>query len=57
MSGLALERDVAAHRPRQAAADRETQTGAALGSLGLVELLEDRLLLIWGDAGAGVAHR
>ena len=54
---LALERDVAAHRPREATADRQPETGAGGGPLGLVELLEDHLVQLRRDAGAGVADR
>src|SRR6476661_2765338 len=57
MSGFALKRDVASHRPRETTADRETQTSTALASLGLTELLEDGLMLICLDAASGVAHR
>ena len=52
---LALERDVAAHRSCEATADRQPEAGAGGGPLGVVELLEDHLLQLRGDAGPGVA--
>ena len=53
--------DFAAEQPRQLAADRQAQAGAAVLAAGravrLLERLEDDLLLVGGDADAGVGHR
>ena len=51
--------DLAAEKPRDLAADREAEAGAAVlaarGAVGLLEGLEDDALLVLGDADAGVA--
>ena len=52
--------DRAAEQARQLARDRKAEPGAAVlaadGAVGLAEGLEDRLLLLVGDADAGVGH-
>ena len=55
----ALEHELAAEQPGELAADRETEAGAAVlaagAAVGLLERLEDDLLLVRRDADAGVA--
>src|SRR5262245_23620031 len=55
----AVEQDSAAMRLHDVAHDRETETRAAdiSGLRRLREALEDALLLVGGNPGAGVAHR
>ena len=57
----AVHADLAAQEPRQLAADREPEAGAAVlaagGAVGLLEGLEDQALLVGRDADAGVDHR
>ena len=52
---------LAAEQPRDLAADREAEAGAAIfaagRAVGLLEGLEDQLLLVLGDADAGVGDR
>ena len=59
--GCALDRDLAAEQSRQLARNRQAEAGAAelaVGrAVGLAERLEDDLLVLGGDADAGVAHR
>ena len=59
--GVLSTRDLAAEQPRQVARDRQAEPGAAElavgGAVRLAERLEDQLLLLGGDADAGVAHR
>ena len=59
--GRADELDLAAEELRELAADREAQARAAVlaagRAVGLLERLEDDLLLVRRDADAGVAHR
>src|SRR5207237_1470364 len=54
----ALDADLAAQQLRDLAADREAESRAAelaaRGSVGLLERLEDQLLLVPGNADAGV---
>ncbi len=57
--GLTGHLDVAAHRQRQFAADRQAQAAATVAcsgarSLGLFEALEESTLLLCADARAGV---
>jgi hypothetical protein len=60
-AGRADEPDLAAEQPRQLAADREAEAGAAVlargRAVGLLERLEDDLLLVGRDADAGVRDR
>ena len=55
---LALDVDLAAEQPRDLAADREAEAGAAVAparrSVGLLERLEDQAQLVPRDADAGV---
>ncbi len=57
---LAPHLDLSAEQIGQFAGDRQAQTGATVtavgGAVGLAECLEDRRLLLLGDADAGVAH-
>src|SRR5205814_10465111 len=57
-SGDALDRDLAAEQCRQLAADGQPEAGAAEATTGravrLLERLEDDLLLVRGNADAGV---
>ena len=57
-AGRAVERELAAQQARQIARDREPEPGAAVlavgGAVGLTEGLEDDLVLLGGDADAGV---
>ena len=59
--GLAREADLAAQQRRQLAADRQAEAGAAVlaagARVGLLERLEDQLLLLGRDADAGVRDR
>ena len=52
--------DFAAEQARQFAADGEAEAGAAIfpagAGVGLLERLEDQLLLFQGNADAGVGH-
>ena len=54
------ESDFAAQEPRQFAADRQSQSGAAVlavgRTVGLLEGLEDDLLLVGRDADTRVGH-
>ena len=56
--GLLREADLAAEQVRELAADREAEAGAAVlaagAGVGLLERLEDELLLLGRDADAGV---
>ncbi len=60
LAGRAVDADAAAHQPKQAPADGEPEPGAAElargGAVGLGEVLEDALLRLGRDAGAGVLH-
>ena len=60
-AGRALDRELAAHQPREPARDRQAQTGAAEAArdavVGLHEILEDALVHRRRDADAGVADR
>ena len=60
-SGLADQPDLAAEQPGDFAADRQAQARAAVlaagAAVGLLERLEDDLLLVRGNADAGVATR
>src|SRR5205823_11661011 len=55
------ESDFAAEQTRELAADRETKSRtavfAARAAVGLLERLEDDLLLVGRDADAGIHHR
>src|SRR5690606_40739516 len=57
----ALEVDLAAEEAGDLAGDREAEAGAAVvprhRAVGLLEGLEDHLLLVLGDPDAGVPHR
>ena len=57
--GTLDEPDLAAEQRRQLAADRQAEAGAAVlaarAGVGLLERLEDQLLLLRRDADAGVA--
>src|SRR5688572_3209193 len=59
-SGLALDADLAAEELRNLAADREAESRtsklATRGTVGLLERLEDELLLVARDADSGVGH-
>ena len=61
LPGVALDVDLAAEQARDLAADREPEAGAAVlaagGAVGLLERLEDELLLVLRDADAGVGDR
>ena len=56
--GVLLQLDLAAEQVRELAADREAKTGAAVlaagAGIGLLERLEDDLLLLERNADAGV---
>ena len=58
---VAVQADLAAQQARQLPRDGQTQAGAAVfaagGAVGLLEGLEDQLLLVLGDAHAGVGDR
>ena len=58
--GALDQADVAAKQRRQLAADGEAESGAAVlaarAGVGLMERLEDQLLLLRRDADAGVGH-
>ena len=58
LPGRADQPDLAAEQRRQLAADREAEAGAAVlaagAGVGLLERLEDQLLLLRRDADAGV---
>ena len=58
LPGVLTQADLAAQQPRQFAADRQAQAGAAVlaagAAVGLLERLEDDLLLVRRDADAGV---
>ena len=58
LARLAAEADLAAEQGRELAADREAEAGAAVlaarAGVGLLERLEDQLLLLGRDADAGV---
>src|SRR5205085_9666039 len=60
-SRRADEPDLAAEQLGQLAADRKAEAGAAVlprrGAVGLLERLEDDLLLVLRDADPGIAHR
>ena len=59
-AGRAVQLDFAAEQLRQLAADREAEAGAAVlaagAGVGLLERLEDDLLLLQRNADAGVGH-
>ena len=59
--GLADDADLAAEQAGDLAADRQAEAGAAVlaagAAVGLLEGLEDDLLLVGGNADAGVADR
>ena len=59
LSGHALQANFAAQQTRQFAADCQPQPRAAVfaagGAIGLLECLEDDLLLVFGDADASIA--
>ena len=61
LPGVADQPDLAAEQARDLAADRQAEAGAAVlaagGAVGLLERLEDDLLLVRRDADAGVADR
>src|SRR5690606_29386249 len=61
LRGGAGQADVAAQQPRQLTADGQPQAGAAVlargRAVGLLERLEDDLLLLGRDADAGVRYR
>ena len=57
LAGRAVERHVAAHRPREPARNGEAEAGPALFGVSALEPLEDALLVGRGDARALVAHR
>ncbi len=58
--GTLSTRDVAAEHAREVARDGKAKTGAAVATMraavGLPEGFEDELLLMRGNADAGVAH-
>ena len=60
LAGRALQMDFAAEQARQFAADRKAEAGAAIfaagAGVGLLERLEDQLLLVLRDADAGIGH-
>ena len=60
-AGHALDRDAAAHALDDALGNRKAQSGATEpagdAAVGLLELLEDALVLVGPDADAGVAHQ
>ena len=57
-AGFALKPDLASEQPRELAADRQAEAGAAVlaarGAICLRKRLEDRLLLVERDADSGV---
>ena len=59
LAGRRPHLQLAAEQARDLAADRQAEAGAAIfaagGAVGLLERLEDQLLLVLGDADAGVA--
>ncbi len=61
LTGCAVQLDLAAEEAGQLAADGEPESGAAVlaagAAVGLLEGLEDDLLLVGGDADARVGHR
>ena len=61
LAGNAFQADLAAQQARDLAADGKAQSGAAVlaagGSVGLLERLEDDLLLLRWNADAGILHR
>ena len=58
---LRADLQLAAEQAGDLAADRQAEAGAAIfaagGAVGLLERLEDQLLLVLGDADAGVGDR
>src|SRR5690606_29949182 len=60
-AGAAPQLDLSAEQPRQLAADRQAEPGAAIESagrlVGLLERLEDELLFVRGDPDPGVGDR
>src|SRR5436309_66030 len=60
LAGQAAQVDLAAEQARELAADRKTEAGAAIfaagAGVGLLERLEDQLLLLERNADAGVRH-
>ncbi|MND85011.1 hypothetical protein D3C80_769180 [compost metagenome] len=60
LAGAAVDADLPTQQVRQVAGNGQAQAGAAItavaGAIHLVEGAEDRLLLVGGDADAGIAH-
>ena len=57
----ALQRQFAAEQPRDLTADRKTETRSAIfaacRTVGLLECLKDKLLLVFGNSDAGILTR